>query len=757
MLTASGAKLLDFGLAKPAAPLGNAATLTAASPNSPMTEQGTIVGTFQYMSPEQVEGKELDGRSDIFSLGAVLYEMITGKRAFEGNTVASTVASILAAEPKPLSATQPMAPAALEHVVRTCLAKDPDERWRNAHDVKVELQWIGEGAPGPATSFAPKSRWRERLAWALAVAFAAVALTLAATYYSTRPVPVAPLMASLVPPAGVFPDTSGRNGPPQISPDGSRLAFVGCNTAAASSSMAGSKSCSIWLRSLHLTDAHQVAGTSGGYFPFWSPDGRYIAFFADGKLKRVAADGGPVEIVCDADDGRGGSWGSPGTIIFAATRGSPIFRVPADGGSPEAITRAGRPSSLSDFGSHRWPHLLPDGEHFLYLNSLNGSCNDLNEMHFASLDGKQDVSLMRTCSNGVFANGRLVYWRDGNLVAQPFDPRHGVLSGTAIPIAEHVALDSLFSFAEFSISANGKLIYVVGEGVVGNRLVWYDRTGRMVGTLGGTDNYKNVAISPDGSRIAINVQNTNGYEMQVLDARGTKIRMRSESEYADFPSWSADGRQIYFTSKKINGPYDIFAKAADGSGEERPVITFDKAQFGAAFLAASPDGTYLAYVTPDPARKLDIYAVPLTGDRTPHPFLHSPGNQSAPAFSPDGKWLAYESNQSGRNEVYITSFPAGGAQHEVSTSGGERPVWRRDGKEIFYRERLTLMAVEVNTNGGAIELGTPKALFELAVRNLSGRWYDVSSDGHFLTNTSPPTTQAQNFELIVNWPTELRQ
>jgi len=750
MLTGSGVKLLDFGLAKPVVPLASAATLSAATPNLPVSEQGTIAGTFQYMSPEQIEGKELDGRSDIFSLGAVLYEMAAGRRAFEGKSQMSVASAILEKDPEPITAKQCTAPAALDHVIQTCLAKNPEERYQSAFDVKLELRWIAEQPKQVATVAAPRKQWRD---W-LASGVAAAALTLVATYFfAPQPAPGPPLMVSVVPPAGVFPDTLGRNGPPQISPDGSRLAFVGCKNAAVSASMAGGKLCSIWLRPLNSSDAREVAGTSGGYFPFWSPDGREIAFFADGKLKRVAADGGAVQILCDAEDARGGSWGSSGVIIFAATRGSPIFRVPAEGGKPEAVTRSGPVSNLGLAGSHRWAHFLPDGQHFLYTKTPTGACGDFTEVHFASLDGQQDVPLLRGCSSASYAAGRLVYWRDGNIVAQPFNPRSGVLSGTAAPIAEHVALDSLFAFGEFSASADGKLVYVAGETMGDAKLVWFDRTGKILGTIGQGE-YKNVAISPNGSRVAANSLALDDNDVWVLDTRGTRTRLVFGDAQYDFPAWSADGRKIYFVSN-LKEPFGIYVKAADSSGDVQAVVTSDKPQFATAFLAASPDGKYLAYVYLDPVSKLDIYTVPLTGDRKPLPFLHSAANESAPTFSPDGKWLAYESDQNGKSEVYVTAFPAGGAQYQVSTTGGERPVWRHDGKEIFYRAKLTMMAVEVDKKGNALEFGAPKPLFELAVRNLAGRFYDVSPDGRFLTNTSLPTTQSQNFELLVNWPAKL--
>jgi len=757
MLTAVGAKLLDFGLAKPAAPLVSGATLTAAVPSTPVTQEGTIVGTFQYMSPEQVEGKELDGRSDIFSLGAVLYEMLTGRRAFEGKSHLSVASAILEKDPAPITSSKSLTPSALDHAIKKCLAKHADERWQSASDLASELKWISEnGAQSAAAGAAEKAGKFPRGAVWLMITLAAVAVTFAATYYATRPTPEPPLMASVIPPPGVFADTSGRIGPPQISPDGKRLAFIGCKTESAASSMLGGNTCSIWLRGLASAEGRELSDTSGAYYPFWSPDGREIAFFADGKLKRVSADGGPVQVICDAFDARGGSWGSSGTIIFAATRVSPIFRVPADGGTPVAIAQAKPASERAEVVSHRWPHLLPDGEHFFYVNAPNGSCTELNELHFASIDGKQDVSLMRTCSNAAFANGYLLFWRDGNLVAQPFDPRTGVLSGVPAAIVEHAGFEQLFSIAEFSASSEGKLVYMAGEAATGSQLVWYDRNGKETGTLGENDHYKNVAISRDGSRVVADTISAKESKIRILDARGTRTLMTLGNSDGGAPTWSPDGRQIYFTSN-ANGPQDIYMRAADGSGEEKEVLKFNKDQFGALFLAVSPDGKFLVYVIIDRATGSDIYTLALSVEGKPNPFLHSLANETAPAVSPDGRWLAYESDGSGRKEVYITPFPAGGAQYQVSTSGGERPVWRRDGKEIYYREALRMMAVEVSTRGSTIELSAPKPLFELASANLNGRYYDVAPDGRFLANTSPLTTKAQSFSLIVNWPGRLKK
>jgi Tol biopolymer transport system component len=500
-----------------------------------------------------------------------------------------------------------------------------------------------------------------------------------------------------------------------------------------------------------------VKDTSGAYYPFWSPDGREIAFFADGKLKKVAADGGPIQVIGDAPDARGGSWNSSGTILFSATRNSAVLRVPAQGGTPVAVTQVEPVSALGQVISNRWPQFLPDGKHFLYVNAPNGACTELSELRFASFDGKQDVLVMKTCSNAAFANGNLVYWTDGNLVAQPMDPHTGALSGIPTAIVEHAGFDPLFSIVEFSVSAEGKLVYVAGDTTLDRQLHWYDRSGKLLGALGENDRYKGVAISPNGSRVVADTISVKESKIKILDTRGTRTLMTLNNSFGASPTWSPEGREIYFITN-ANGPQDIYVRAADGSGEPREVVKFDKKVLGALMLAVSPDGKFLAYSgVVDPPRGIDIYTVALGGERKPQPFLNTLANETAPAFSPDGKWLAYESNGSGRNEVYVTPFPGGGAQNQVSINGGERPLWRRDGKEIYYREGLTVMAVEVKGKANSLELSAPSPLFEVAAGNLNGRYYDVASDGRFLANTSPLTARAQSFSLVVNWPARLKK
>ena len=766
MLTKSGAKLLDFGLAKSVATTAASAarsltpatipTMSIASTTSkavPLTERGTLVGTFQYIAPEVLEGKDADARSDVFGLGAVLYEMLTGKNAFEGKSQLSVMAAILEKEPGRITAVS----APLAHVVYTCVAKEAAERWQSAHEVARELRWVRQSdfelnTSGTATK---TGRLRSRVVW-MGVVVAAMGVTFAGTYYATRSASSLRWTVSVLVPAGVIPTTMGRNGPPQISPDGGRVAFIGCPTAQSAAYLAGSTACSVWLQSLRSYEAHEIPGTHGSNAPFWSPDGKEIAFFDEGKLKAVPADGGPVRTICDAQDGRGGSWGISGMILFSPSRGGPVFRVPAEGGSPVPVTGSNLESNIALAGSHRWAHFLPDGQHFIYSNMLSAACNNRTELHFASVDGKQDHTLLHICSNVTYANGRLIYWKEGNLVAQPFDPRRGILSGIPIAIADQVGFDALFGFGAFSASTDGELLYRTGEGAVKAGLVWYDRKGDQLGTLGENDQYSDVAISPDGSRVVADTVGETNNNILVLDTRGTRTLLSAPITIMS-PAWSSDGRKIYFASNS-SGPLDVYVKEVDNSASEQP-LALEKGQNIAMFPTTSRDGKYLAYISEDPATKLlRIHTVNLTGDRTPRVFRSVPANEIMPSFSPDGKWLAYESDQSGKEEVYISPFPSGSAQYQVSTNGGERPVWRWDGKEIYYRSTLRMIAVTVNEKGSAIELGKPEALFEVAVRNLGfSRWYDVSPDGRFLINTAPRGAQAQNFDLVLNWPTGLNE
>lgn len=498
MLTKSGVKLLDFGLAKVAGPEAASKELsslpTEGAAAQPLTEKGTVLGTFQYMSPEQLEGAEADARSDIFALGAVLYEMATGRKAFQGKSRVSLIGSILRDEPPPISSVQPMTPPALDRVVRTCLAKDPEERWQSAHDVMSELKWIAEGGSqaGVPAPVAARRKSRERLAWGIAGAAVVAALVLAAVDFRLASAPVEVVRSSILPPEKTHFAFAGDNaGPLTVSPDGRTISFVA----------AGEKRPLLYVRRLDSKDATPLTGTEDAIFPFWSADSRSIGFFSQGKLKRVdVASGGVTATICEAPNPRGGTWNRDGVILFSPDTRQPIFRVPASGGTPNPVTKLEAASQTT----HRWPSFLPDGNHFLYFaGDHNDTQGEKAGIHFASLDGKENRRVVHTLAGALYSSGLLLFMRENSLLAQTFDPSTGRLSGEAAPVAEGVQFDLSTWHGVFSVSAGHMLAYQPGGLGSGNRLVWYDRAGKVLGALEEKNNYVGpVRISPDGKRVA---------------------------------------------------------------------------------------------------------------------------------------------------------------------------------------------------------------------------------------------------------------
>jgi len=697
MLTKSGAKLLDFGLAKES-PLGGD-DQTDATVAKGLTSEGTIVGTFQYMSPEQLEGANADARTDIFALGAVLYEMATGRRAFEGKSRASLIAAILGTQPPPIAQLRPMTPPALDRVVQACLAKDPDDRWQTAHDVMLELRFIAESssAAGVPAPVARRRAWRERGAWIVAAA-AVVAATVIAITAMKRTPPVgglAQFAIDMPPDLTLFPfDTKGM----AISPDGTMIAFVAADVQGKPS---------LYIRNLATTKITPLAGTDDASYPFWSPDSSQLGFFAGQKLHRIDARGGTAVTLADAASARGGTWNRDGVIVFAPTISSELYRISAGGGRPERVTKFERKQIR-----HRWPWFLPDGKHFLY-----GAGDDLMA---GSLDGKLHKRIVANVSNAVFAPpDRLVFSRGAVLMSQRFDPDALAVSGEAAPLPfGNVAHMSSKQLSIVSASENGTLAFLP-EPDGATRLVWVDRKGHEDGEIGEAGGYDDAALSPDGKRIAVARSAPDGNDIWLVDAsNGSFSRLTFHPGLYGFPCWSRDSKQIAFFLQ-MNATGQVCTRSLDGA-ERTPVLMSGTWQMPNDY---SPDGTTLLTFVQTPTAAGDLYTLSLGEKPVMTPFVATPFDESAATFSPDGRWVAYQSNASMRNEVYVRRYPLGPEQWQISNAGGGSPMWSPDGKELFYASGDTIMRVPIG-GGAALNPGTPAPLFRIpghhAAPRLSG-------------------------------------
>jgi len=730
LVTKSGIKLLDFGLAKtqPVAAPGEAAqTLT-----TPLTGQGAILGTPQYMAPEQVEGKPADARTDIFAFGCVLYEMITGRRAFQGKSPASVIAAILAAEPPPLTSLEPQAPPALERVVKTCLAKDPEERWQSAREVKHALEWVSEAVLAPAV---PK-KMLARTGWILAAVFLLATLLTAVLALRREPPPARPVRFTFLPPekATVQPPDG-----PVVSPDGERLAFVAADAD-------GRRM--LWVRALNSAHLQLVPGTEGAALPFWSPDSRSIGFATAGHLKRVDLAGGLPQTLCAAGALAWGSWNREGVIVFGGT-GHPIQRVPAQGGEPRPVTRL---DAAPGGNSHLGPYFLPDQRRFLYWANRT--------LRVGSLDGGLQATLpVETAPYPYAPPGYLLFPRDGNILAQRFDPGRLQLTGEPVLLAEQVAEWGASGYFPFSVSENGVLAWLTGAAANLTELVWFDAAGRRLETVGEPADHSNPALSPDEKRLAVGIRDpaTRKRDIWVFDlARGFRMRFTFDPADDFNPTWSPDGSQIAWSSDR-KGVRNLYVKPSSGAGEDQLLL-----ESGADKSAYhwSADGRFLFFSQVDPKTGSDIYALPMTPgtERKPLPVIRGQFIQDMARLSPDGKFLAYRSNESGRNELYVQSFPPVGGKWQVSTSGGVEPWWRQDGRELFYLSGGKLMAVPVKTEGAQFEAGLPRVLFEVRLPALLRNRYVVSSGGQrFLVNALVEQAQQGRITVLVNWPAALQR
>jgi Tol biopolymer transport system component len=743
MLTKAGAKLLDFGLAKEfgLAPLPDALTAMTAE-QSKLTAEGTIVGTFQYMAPEQLEGKEADARTDLFALGELIYEMATGQPAFTGKSRASLIAAILSSDPQPMKSLQPMTPLALERIVKKCLAKDPDERWQSASDLTSELNWIAEGgsqAGAAAHSSAANRKW-QRASWLLAATFFLLAVAGGAAWWKAnnrRPPPM--YFHSPVPFAAN--DLA-------LSPDGRTLAMVAYSTQA--------NNYVLWTNEVGGRQSTSLVGTQGASYPFWSPDGKFIGFFADGKLKKVDASGGQIQVLCDAPNGRGGTWNRDGVIVFTPDALVGLFRVSSSGGSPVAMTK---PDTSRFEASHRWPVFLPDGKHFLYLAANFSGQQEYNALFLASLDAQERHLLVSTSANAAYAEpGYLVYLRDKTLLAQRFDSRRYVLSGEQLTLNDDVLYFPGVDRAVFSVAGGAVLVTQTGKGASISQLTWYDRSGKSSGTVGALGSYNNVRLSPNGRRIATDQTDADGRNIDVWiydPARGAATRLTFDPSLDQTPIWSPDGKQVLFASNRKQPGFHTYLKNTDGSGSEEEV-----ADFGPG-LQVNPwdwsrDGKYALV-----RKGIELWYFSLS-DRVAKPLLQAKWTVRNAQFSPDGRWMAYASNETGSMEIYVSPFPGANGKWQVSSAGGQEPRWRQDGKELFYLSAEgKMMAVAVKT-GASFEAGSPVALFQTHRRQpVSAQDYFsydlIGNAPRFLILTKVDEAHAAPLSVLLNWSSEMEK
>jgi Tol biopolymer transport system component/predicted Ser/Thr protein kinase len=738
MLTKQGAKLLDFGLATLAA---QAAGSVSALPTTPpkITQRGTLLGTFQYMAPEQVEGQEADVRTDIFAFGAVLFEMLTGRPAFHGRTHAALAGSILRDEPEPVSQIVPMVPPAISRVIKTCLAKDPDDRFQTMHDVVLQLQWAMEGGsqagvPAPVSA---RRRIRERSAWVIAGVLALAVAGLGARMV-LAPRPAAPRIMRFELPV---PDGVVGIDAPRVSPDGQYIAFNATDASGATK---------IWIRSMGATTVRPLDGTEGTTRPFWSPDSRFLGFISGGKLKKIDVAGGPPQTICDAPGGADGTWSPDGVILYDGTGSDPIRRVSASGGTPVDVVKPDPSRHETLVG---WPEFLPDGRHYLYL--AVGEKPDQNMYRVGQLDSTESVAVAQSQTQVVYAPpGRLLFVRDGTLVAQPFDARALKTSGDPVPLAERVGTDNV-GLARFSVSKEGTLVYRTGE--ADGRLVWVDRTGREVEMIGDAGIYGDPVLSHDGKRLAYNQIDvrTGKFDLWVRDlVRGVSSRFTFRKGNNGVSAWSPDGSSIVFTSD-IGSAREIYQKPSSGQGDE---VLLLKGENGPLVMDWSRDGRYLLYTTRERDTGLDIWALPLSGDKKPIRVAATPFDETVPGFSPDSRYVAYRSNESGRPEIYVQTFPEPTGKWQVSIAGGGDPRWKADGKELYFRGiDQKLMAVDIQTQGG-FQAGSPHMLFPANTQAGSGlrNRYDAMPDGSRFVFVAPQSREALGpTTVVLNWDATL--
>jgi Tol biopolymer transport system component/predicted Ser/Thr protein kinase len=749
MLTKSGTKLLDFGLAKlkQEASADDETLSDLPTATDPITAQGTILGTLQYMAPEQVEAKEVDARTDIFAFGAVVYEMATGRKAFEGKTAASVMAKILEVDPPAMASLQPMTPPALDRVVKTCMAKEPDERWQTAGDLCRELKWIAEGGAQIALSSDANGKdirvmGPRLLILSLGILLLGVAITGVAVW-NLKPAALRPVTRTVInlPPGQQL--AGLENGPAvALSPDGIDLAYV--------ARQGGTQQ--LFLRALDGFEAKPIPGTEDAVNPFFSPDSQWLGFFADGKLKKVSVSGGAVVSLTDSGNIYGASWGSQGVIAFTPSGSSSLQQVSDAGGARQPLTHV-----QSDL-NQRWPDWLPGGKAVLFGG---GAIGDPRVAVYSIATGERRNLIPGGTQPRYLPSGHLVYAQDGNLMAAPFDLKRLMVTSAAVPVVEGVGHSLISGHAQYSVSATGSLVYVNGASLSGQgKLVWVSRNGAEQALAAPARAYVWPRISPDGRRIAVSIAEQNIQIWQYDISRDTLARFTFEGNRNNNPTWTPDGKRIAYLSDK-----NIFWQLADGSGGLEQLTT---SEFTDVPMSWSPDGQLLAFIELNPSTGLDISMLRL-GDpsagsghvRKAQLFLRTPFNESVPRFSPDGRWVAYISNESSRNEIYVQPYPGPGGKWQISTDGGTEPAWNPNGRELFYRSGDKMLAVDITTQP-SFAAGKPRLLFQgpYLPSPATSSNYDVSLDGQRFLMVKPneqEQTAPTQINVVLNWFEELKQ
>ena len=730
-------KILDFGVAKLTdrqPPAAGALPTTAATETTP----GLVIGTIGYLSPEQVRGLPADHRSDIFALGAILYEMLSGRRAFAGATTADTMTAILNEDPPELPLAERHIPPVLARIVDRCLEKNPGSRFQAAGDLAFAIEALSS-QPGGTTArsdTAAPARMNRRVAWTVAgvvgVAFAALLAFAAMMYFGRGPLKAETTRFTISPPDGWTTFGGVRLA---VSPDGRRVVFTARSTDGKAQ---------LWLRALDALLAQPLPGTDGGVNPFWSPDSRFVAFFAEGKLKKIDVTGGLPITLCDSPGLQGGTWSRDGVIVVG---GAPnLLRVSASGGIPTAVSVLGKEES-----AHSGPWFLPDGRHFLFSASgqATGTIGWTN--YVGSLDSLERVHIADAAwSKALYTQGHVLFPRDTTLMAQGFDVRRFVTTGAAFPVAEQIQVVAGLGVGIFSVSENGALAYQTGTGQGMWELVWKDRGGNAVGQLGNRGTYADLQLSPDAKRVTVslvdNAQRTRDvWQLDVL--RGLRTRFTDDPSDELASVWSPDGTRIVFNSRR-KGRLDLYVKASTGVGDDALLLSDRTDKYPTSWSA---DGRFILYMSVTAGRAADLWVLPVSGERKPIPFAQTRFSETPGQFSPDGKWIAYASDESGRSEVYVAAFPGPGGKWPVSTNGGSAPRWRADGKELFYvGGDARLMTASVSARGAAFDVGVIKPLF--AVTRGIRSFYDVMPDGQrFLVNSPVEAAASEPITVVLNW------